>query len=279
MIHNPRVFRQNIIRPLLARFVVVLSVLGSALPASADLIGHWNFEEGGGTMAFDSSGSINTHDGTISGASYVPGRVGNFALSFDGVNDYVQVLNHPDLSPNSIAISLWFRPAGSQVTSADILDKGHGVGSVPYHGGYVFQYDSNTDSIGALYGNGSTFVGFNTGPGYRDNQWHHIVANLGAAEVALYIDGAPVGSSGGAGPIVNNDADLYFGRHRALGRYFQGLIDDVRIYDAPLDPSQVAALFNPVPVPAALPLFLSALAMPFLALMRRRTDAGRTPRP
>ena len=62
-------------------FVLVLSIAGNV---SAELVGYWNFDEGAGTVAVDSSGYGN--DGTLNGdPQWVPGQLGS-ALDFDGSN-------------------------------------------------------------------------------------------------------------------------------------------------------------------------------------------------
>ncbi len=56
----------------------------SAAAPTSGLVGYWNFDEGSGTVAADGSGSGN--NGTINGATWVAGKVGSGALSFDGEN-------------------------------------------------------------------------------------------------------------------------------------------------------------------------------------------------
>ena len=66
--------------------VVVALIAGSA---RADLVGHWTFDEGQGTTAYDSSG--NDHHGTLQGdPQWVTGYIGG-ALELDGTDDYVEV--------------------------------------------------------------------------------------------------------------------------------------------------------------------------------------------
>lgn len=56
--------------------------------AKADLVGHWTFDEGSGTVAFDASG--NGNDGTVSdSAEWVEGKIDG-ALYFNGTNSQVQ---------------------------------------------------------------------------------------------------------------------------------------------------------------------------------------------
>ena len=169
---------------VLTVFVFVLSNI-----ADADLIGYWDFEEGGGTTALDSSG--NNLNGSIYNAVYTEGRVGSYALDFNGSNSFVEVLNNPLLNSESISISLWFNPREIQVMNADILDKGHGYGSTPYYGGYVFQYNGVGGDIVPAYGNGTEFCDGSTGGDYRDNcRWDEKMKKNGENRVTV----CPAGS-------------------------------------------------------------------------------------
>jgi hypothetical protein len=83
-------------------FILVLSIVGNA---SADLVVHWRFDEGSGSMVHDTSG--NGHDGTINGTpQWVPGITGG-ALHFDG-STYVVVAD--DIGEfETFSIALWFK--------------------------------------------------------------------------------------------------------------------------------------------------------------------------
>ena len=136
-------------------FVVAAVLAGTPYAVQAEsLIGHWAFEEGSGNVALDASG--NGLNGIIVNATYTAGKRGSYALDFNGSNTYVQVGNNAKLVPATLAISLWFKARGSQVPTADILDKGHGSGSNPYYAGYVLQWsEASPSQLDAVYGNGS----------------------------------------------------------------------------------------------------------------------------
>ena len=67
--------------------VFAMTVSTNVNSGDAGLIAYWSFDEGSGGIAYDSAGS---NDGTIYGASWVDGISGH-ALSFDGVDDYIEV--------------------------------------------------------------------------------------------------------------------------------------------------------------------------------------------
>src|SRR5258706_16194343 len=75
-------------------------------PAGSGLVGYWKLDDALGITAADSSGSGNP--GTlINGPLWTPGKVGT-ALSFDGVNDYVDLNNSPSLNPSTqITLAAW----------------------------------------------------------------------------------------------------------------------------------------------------------------------------
>ncbi|MHC4538081.1 MAG: LamG-like jellyroll fold domain-containing protein, partial [Planctomycetota bacterium] len=86
----------------LVPFVLLLSM---AVNTSADLVVHWGFDEGSGTVVHDTSG--NGHDGTINGTpQWVPGIAGG-AMHFDG-STYVDVAD--DIGEfETFSIALWFK--------------------------------------------------------------------------------------------------------------------------------------------------------------------------
>src|SRR5436190_19861696 len=75
--------------------------------AAASPTGHWRFDEGSGTTAADSSG--NGHDGTlINGPLWTTGRIGQ-GLSFNGVDNRVDVAHAPDLNAYPLSVAVWLQ--------------------------------------------------------------------------------------------------------------------------------------------------------------------------
>lgn len=97
---------------LVVGLVFAVMSIGISRAAEKGLVGYWNFDEEKGTTVKDSSGS--GANGTIEGAKWVKGKVGN-ALEFDGVENYVEVEDNEKLNPSSaISIEFWIKPTASQ---------------------------------------------------------------------------------------------------------------------------------------------------------------------
>lgn len=252
------------VNTVLMRTTVLLLVFLTMSSAKATLNGHWDFEEGSGTTAYDSSG--NGLHGFIHNATYVPGKVGSYALEFNGSNSFVEILDSHLLDSPTVGISLWFKPADGQNVHANILDKGHGGMTTPYHSGYTLQYEGFTPHINAYYGNGSEFVQNSTGGSYADDSWHYLMANLGADGMTISIDGV-VSTVPTAGPIVANDSSLFFGRHSYFNRYYTGLIDDIHIYDSALD---IPSGQDDAQVPAPGAFVLAGIGMGLIRKFKKR---------
>ena len=94
-----------LVSSMLAVSTRLVKATGTGYTQPPGLVGYWNFDQGSGTIAYDSSG-YNNH-GTIYGASWTSGKV-NGALNFDGLNDYVDCGNNETLDPTQGAtIEAW----------------------------------------------------------------------------------------------------------------------------------------------------------------------------
>src|SRR3989344_5543406 len=80
----------------------------------------------------------------------------------------------------------------------------------------------------------------------NDNNWHHLVATYNGSLMSLYIDGALKASDTTfTGNLPYNNFNLWIGRnYSGSGGYFNGTIDEIRVYNRSLLLEQVKALFN-----------------------------------
>jgi len=154
----------------------------------------------------------------------------NGALSFNGTDDYVDCGSGPAITgTGNFTVSAWVKTDSTasgtiinqrSTSSANgsyilnILTTGH-VHFEVYNGGYGFYFDSDVNNIG-------------------DGFWHHIAAvRTSTTEGEIYVDGNPAGSGSGPAKSLNN-VDVAIGRWNGGGGYFDGIIDDVRVYDRAL---------------------------------------------
>ncbi|MBN1806262.1 MAG: LamG domain-containing protein [Sedimentisphaerales bacterium] len=206
---------------VLASFVLVLSF---AIKTQADLAGYWNFDEGSGTIAHDISG--NGLDGTLNGdPQWVIGQVGG-ALEFDG-DDYVEIPHNPLLSiTDSITITAWTYMAADASGEMAVVSKGGwAANDLPYEltmeaGGVIFwQFYNNEGRDGCSP----------TSPAVEE--WHHLAATYDGQVFKCYIDGEPAEEWAYAGTMPENTKSVTIGRRSNGGTEFQGILDEVAIYN------------------------------------------------
>jgi len=203
------------------------------------LLARWRLEDGKGDVAVDSSG--NGHHAALAGAqggpAWTPTPRG-VALSFDGADDYVEADTcFPDLGM-PFAIALWVNPAATQVEHADILGN-HGE---PFVGISIQQDGKNTNSFGFGYGDGKKWQG--TGPAQlKADAWQHVAVVCDGEKAVLYVNGVEKSRDPAKGPLAPNpNQNFKLGQGYHSGRYFHGLLSDVRLYGRALAAVEVAAL-------------------------------------
>ncbi|MDD5055377.1 MAG: ice-binding family protein [Candidatus Peribacteraceae bacterium] len=220
----------------------------SCLPADEDLVGYWKFDESDSSLAIDSTTYNN--QGAVSGAA--PGGAGapvsytnTTKLSFDGVSNQVNVTDVTGLPSGNGArtVVLWMNQAVMQQQST-LVSLGSGntpdqkfivqMGTEPAGGPtYLF-----TDGINEP--NNITVTGTEI-PGIG---WHHVAFSYdGAGNWEYYLDGLLKKS--GVFPVAINtvtNAAIVGARNDAVSGFFNGSLDDVRIFNSALSPFRIAAL-------------------------------------
>ncbi|MCH7559402.1 MAG: discoidin domain-containing protein, partial [Planctomycetes bacterium] len=216
----------------LVSFVLVLGLALTSAVEAADpsLVGWWKFDENSGNIAKDSSG--NGNDGTFQGNPlWVAGMLGA-ALEFDG-DDWVDCGDVLTIT-EAITIACWVNPAG-------LIDDN---GWVTREGAYAFK--SNGTSIrfttpGVLdYTAGNTVLEIGT--------WQHVAVTFVPNQTGgaiFYLNGVEAqrmdstAMNPGAGPfrIGNNQ----------WGQFYEGMIDDVRVYDRVLTLEEIQEAMIGIP--------------------------------
>jgi len=210
-----------------------------AHPLAKGLVGCWLMNEGSGNKIYDLSG--NGNDGTfVNHTAWVPGRTGP-ALTFDGVDDHVVVPNKASLNPiSALTISVWVNQKATSVGQSANISNIAGKTSSSY--GYELRLTS--DVLYFLIEQGG-WIGL-SGNTLNLNQWYHIVGTYDKSNMKLFVDGGLVNSLAESADIRVDTGSFYVGSRTASARYFNGLIDDVRIYNRALSEQEVQQLYlNP----------------------------------
>jgi len=214
----------------------------SAQDITSGLVGHWKFDEGSGTVAGDSSGLGN--NGTLTnGPVWGVGKVGG-ALSFDGSDDYIN-LNTLNVSGSALTLSAWIRGDTFLPSDARVISKSIGTAeqdhywmlSIIDNGGIKLRFRLKT--------NGTTNTLIASSGNLSPNTWYHVIARYDGSTMKLYLNGAEVGSTSKTGTLdTSNIVGVNIARNPDGYGKWDGLIDDVRIYNRALAQTDITALYN-----------------------------------
>jgi len=218
--------------------------------ANADLVAHWKLDEttsGGEDSVVDSAGNSHGTPVGSDGLNNKPQPSSSVpevsfdnprSLDFDGTDDYVLTTFTEELE--DFTVCLWFYSDGAEVAYERLLDKSHSGGF------WLGRNDNNANSWGGGVKEGAPNYGrYVTLP---DGQWNHLCSVRSGTTHTIIGNGGVVSTSG----TVNGDpitaAPLYIGVRSDLQRYFDGKIDDVRIYNRALSAGEISELAGVFPI-------------------------------
>ncbi len=210
----------------------------TALAVPGNYIGYFPLDATNGAIAADSTGSGN--NGLITNATWNAG--GNFGgcLNFNGSSSFVQISNKVG---NDFTISFWVRTSQTGGTPHWYNGPGLVDGDMPFN---------NNDFGTALVGNkfafgvGNPDITVLSSATINNGAWHHCVATrqLYTGALAVYVDGVLSGTGIGNRNTLNASARLLFGDSASGGPFFNGSLDDIKIYDRALNAAEIAALYS-----------------------------------
>ena len=217
---------------------ILILLLGFISNASADLIAHYEFENNFN----DTSGFFVNSDGTgMGGVGFYNDPVRGNVLSLDGSNDYVNCGNAWKFDIDISTVAAWIKlPSSGWPTDwTAIVTKGDSTWRLQRNepGSYVNSVTLAGTGLIPFQVKGQTSV--------ADNSWHHVagVYEWGKA-LRIYIDGQLDNSVTASGSIARDSSNVWIGGNSQYpGNYlFEGLIDDVRIYNHVLKEDEIAEL-------------------------------------
>jgi hypothetical protein len=217
---------------------------GVPIDATPGLVAHWPLDVIEGEPVRTTSDVVGGFHGEVRGsATIVPGRVGG-AISLDGSSGFVRI---EDVAPldftGDITLAAWCRPRANDNIRNIVV---HGTPPTPDREVYL-RIANEEYQAGSWTGPGSTSEADEPMPSMDAGNWVHLAAVFDGTW-RLYRNGAQVDTGGNVGP-VSVDAVWAIGARPGPSpdRFFEGEIDDVRIYDRALTPAEVGALANPPP--------------------------------
>ncbi len=242
-------------------FFLAFGLLAGQGLAQVPWAGYWRLDEKTGTTAADTSPFKN--DGVLknfTGNPWVAGKIGN-ALSFDGVDDYVQInikkaLPIYDGKGHPYSITFWVKaPAqndkrvyseGSNKSNAPLFTLGSGS-----------SYYKKTDKLRVYIRNDQgRFVRLVSNTTVFDDKWHHVAWVDVSGKAALYVDGVRdtanfdysftgIGTrSPNHGTYTMNQVSLGAVLRAATCCYLKGILDDVRVYRFALSAADVKTVMK-----------------------------------
>ncbi len=203
------------------------------------------------TLQQSSSGCVAVRDSSVyrndgclygSGGSLVQDPscpAGGVCAQFSGTNAYVEVPHSTSLGAGSAMTVLLCakpKPIAAGVNSPVVLVGKEGSGGVDY--GVLLSSASN-QGYGALgyYGSSEKLTGRTS---LFDNKWHHLAGVYANGQLTLYIDGVPESSS--SSPILSaSQLPLYLASLSSKGPFFNGVMDEVKVYKRVLSASEIHA--------------------------------------
>jgi hypothetical protein len=205
------------------------------------LVGMWSFDgpDMAGVTAYDRSGQGN--NGTLTnGPTVAIGKVGQ-ALSFDGSDDYV-LINTPVLTSAPMTVCAWFKAntlAADDYTIAIITDT---AGSADH---FELKLES-TGNVITWSARRSSSASADTSISFTTGTWHHACAvEINSASREVYLDAGSKGTNTTSKVPINLDITAIGVRKQDTeSQFFNGLIDEVRIYNRALTPAEINRLYQ-----------------------------------
>jgi PKD repeat protein len=202
---------------------------------------YWPLGEKSGTTAFDHGGGndLTVGTGATRGKAGALARDTNTSIALNGTTTGLLTTKNVGVAPDTFSVETWFRTTST--TGGKII----GFGNEPTKPSRSYDRHVYLNTAGQLqfgvYAGEKRVVGT---PGtYNDGKWHHVVASLGSAGMALYVDGKLAGSRSDTTFGLSTSGHWRFGGDKtwAGAEYFAGEVDEVAVYPTALAADVVAS--------------------------------------
>ena len=191
--------------------------------AEENLVAYWPFEN---NQVRDHSG--NGHDGNIMNhVEWVRGGFGDSALSVSGVGGYVVVSNYSTFGiEENFTLMGWFYPVGAVTDGLFILKVDT----------FRMDFNDNKELRFVVQPNDTSVKSVSR---FQTSEWRHFAVTYDGKTMKMYIDGKLESEQHNDIPIVGSKTDF------VIGYGFNGLIDELRIYNKALNTTEIQAIMIP----------------------------------
>ena len=221
-------------------------------PTIGGLVGWWTFNERSGTLTTaDLSGNGNTGYLTNSPA-WTNGVVGS-ALKFNGIQSvtngtYIGIANSPSLQTiqSNMTISVWFNANAGTNTGGVFVCKSVGSQTPPYET-FLAALESTLQPT-VIIGDGTNRFPYTANVFFNTNKWYNFSYTYNGSQLNLYSNAVNIGSTNFSIKIRTNQWPVTIGSvvnfSDAYNGVFNGIMDDIRIYNRALSSDEILKLYN-----------------------------------
>ncbi|MDO8508394.1 MAG: LamG domain-containing protein [Nanoarchaeota archaeon] len=206
-------------------------------PQEGELISHYKFEN-------NLQDSVSSFDGIGNGISFAEGKFGQ-GVKIDSMEDYIAIADQNNFNYNEITVELWAK--WGVLKDAWLIGKRYPYN--PLEDNYGFLIRSDTPSNTVMWRTGNKEKGPSISSPINTNVWYHIVGTYNGETMELFINGVSQGKAILEGGInYDSVGDLIIGNaypNKTESLYFDGILDEVKIYNKAITAAEVAAIYNP----------------------------------
>jgi hypothetical protein len=239
----------------LIKALALLLSLFVAAPAWAvvDPVGWWKFDAGAGSTAVD-SGSGTTDCSLINTPTWIAGQIGTDALSFARASsEYADCTTDAALNlTGPMTISAWINPTTLPTSNGEffvIAEKGYNGGTDIEQFFLRFGHASGVPILqfGSYAASTDHFAQYIYGGAITTGNWYHVVGLFNGTEYKIYVDAVEVATlSDATAPQASGAKFIIAGADIAgnIERFFDGGLDDVRLYDRAITTIEIGEMFT-----------------------------------
>jgi glucose/arabinose dehydrogenase len=210
-----------------------VAVTFTVSPPASGLVGAWGFDEASGSTVSDRSGRGN--NGTITGATRTTASKFGGALAFSGTGKWVTVPDSTSLHlTTGLTVEGWVNPTANGTGAWRAMAVKETVGGLSWalypfgDGGFPSAHIFTTSE---LWAKGTTRPALNA--------WTHVAATYDGTNIRLYLNGVLAATRAQTGTLVSSTQPLRFGGDSIWAEWFQGTLDEIRVYNRALSATEI----------------------------------------